>query len=198
MKHISDSKRVEILSRVCSGALLVAFSSPALAWDHDHDGKPVGPLVWVDKKGKTIGRAVGDARVQVKVERLELVLPLGFIQVCSAPNTACRFTLGLLPGVQVWPQSVSPSRIAGVLPMYPSLRRGRLSSGCRWSNALYRRRLGSDPSGSPLLPPPLSYQRPLSGDGSCFNATGPLWPAWKVEKTLGLGTLRFTPPFTLR
>jgi hypothetical protein len=41
-----------IFARV-SITLLIGFSSTAFAWEHDHDGKPLGPLVWIDKKGKS-------------------------------------------------------------------------------------------------------------------------------------------------
>jgi hypothetical protein len=177
---------------------VIGFSPTAFAWEHDHDGKPLGPLVWVDKKGTTIGRAVGDARVQVKVERLELVLPLGFIQVCSAPNTACRFTLDVTWGAGLALVRFTQPDCGGVAYVTFLAAGSARAVGIAGPTLYIGENSASTPSGSPLLPPPLNYQSTLSGDGSCFNSTAPLWPAWRVEKTLGLGTLRFTPPFTLR
>jgi hypothetical protein len=189
------------MKRISSGvtiALLIAFSSAAFAWDHDHDWRRFGPLVWVDKNGKTIGRAVGDARVQVKVDRLELVLPLGFVQVCSAPNTACRFTLDVTWGAGVAPVRFTQQDCGGVAYVTFLAAGSARAVGIAGPKLYIGEDSPSTPSGSPVLPPPLSYLSILSGDGSCFNTTGPLWPAWRVETTLGLGTLRFTPPFRLR
>lgn len=81
------SKRVNFVSRVCGATLLAAFA--AAAFGHGDDwNRTDKPLVWVDKDGKVIGRAVGgDASgrgaVQVKIHRLSLIVPVG-----NRPNAA--------------------------------------------------------------------------------------------------------------
>jgi hypothetical protein len=76
------SKRVNLV-RVCGATLLAAFA--ATAFGHDDDwNRTDKPLVWVDSKGKTIGRAAGTNHVQLKVDRLSLIVPIGN-DVCTSP-----------------------------------------------------------------------------------------------------------------
>lgn len=49
---------VSVVSGLCGAAFLFGLASTASAHNGEQEGKPLGPLVWVDKDGKTIRKAV--------------------------------------------------------------------------------------------------------------------------------------------
>jgi hypothetical protein len=191
------------MKRIFAGvsiALLVAFSSTTYAWDHDHDGKPLGPLIWVDKNGKTIGRAVGEGSVQVVVDKLNLIVPVAGKLVCS--STGCTRSLAVTWGGN------SSNGVSGVFFSQPNCRGDAWVSffapGSERAVGVVGRTLyiGSGDPPSSKAPLSVPYQSILAEDGTCTNALPPPTPpqtiffyVWPVVKTV---TLKYTPPFTLR
>jgi hypothetical protein len=191
------------MKRISSGvtiALLIAFSSAAFAWDYDHDWRRFGPLVWVDKNGKTIGRAVGEGSVQVVVEKLNLIVPVAGKLVCS--STGCTRSLAVTWGGN------SSNGVSGVFFSQLDCRGDAWVSffapGSERAVGVVGRTLyigsGEPPSSKAQLSVP--YQSILAEDGTCNNVPGPpsppqtiLFYVWPVVKTM---TLKYTPPFTLR
>ena len=180
MKQVS--KGLKITSRICGATLLAVFASAAFGHDEDWN-RTDKPLVWVDSKGKTIGRAVGDRGVQARVRGHTLVLPVGSTVGCDDKCISLEVTWGgesqtlyfdgekcggaaYISGFQLVPGSARPVVILG--------------------NTLY---IGP---ATPLVPVALLSQKTrLSG---CLDFPVTLL-ASKVETTLSVSSLPFKPPF---
>lgn len=190
---------MKVVSRLCGAAVLLAFASTAFG--HDDDQNPTDkPLVWVDKNGKTIGRAVGFNAVQVRIDGLNLILPVNNRQVCSAPFT-CDFYLDVQwggfgggatiggPVIYSLPQCKGEARIVSIAP--GSARAVAVIGLTLFGQKLY---IGADSPSSQF-----SFQSQLLPEGTCQDFPGGFTqPAWKISKTLDLKNLPFRPPFYLR
>jgi hypothetical protein len=183
MNNVSKSSKV--LSGICSATLLGAFAATAFGHDDDHN-RTDKPLVWVDSKGKTIGRAVGDRGVQARVRGHTLVLPVGSTVGCDDKCISLEVTWGgesqtlyfdgekcggaaYISGFQLVPGSARPVVILG--------------------NTLY---IGP---ATPLVPVELKSQK--SRLNGCIAFPFALL-ASKVETTLSVSSLPFKPPFYLK
>jgi hypothetical protein len=188
MKLISES--IKVASRVCGAALLVAFVS--IAFGHDDDqNRTDRPLVWVDKNGKTIGRAVGDHGVQARIRGWTLVVPVGNRAVCPTPET-CTIYLDVAWGGDSQTLLFSGEKCSGDAYISAfSLVPGSSRPVVVLDNTLH---IGA---GRPLLPVPLKSQKSTLNGCFDFGLSIPFL-ATKVETTLSLTTLPFRPPFYLK
>jgi hypothetical protein len=174
-----------VASGICSATLL--FAVGGTAYGHDDDwNRTDKPLVWVDKNGKVIGRAVGDRGVQARIRGLTLVLPVGNTVGCDDKCISLAVTWGgdsqtlyfdgekcggnpYISGFQLVPGSARPVVILG--------------------NTLY---IGP---AKPLVPVDLKSQKSrLTG---CLDFPATLL-ASKVDMTVSVSSLPFTPPFYLK
>lgn len=190
------SKRVNFVSRVCGATLLAAFA--ATAFGHGDDwNRTDKPLVWVDKDGKVIGRAVGGdsggrGAVQVKIHRLFLIVPVGNKTECG-PG---QFPFGC-------DQFLAVTWGLGGLVFEDSKCEGKpyvttLFAGSDRAVGLYRQTLyigdGKPKSKTVTI-------KAVVINGVCdANVSRPPFntaAAWEVEKTVGLWTLG-KPPLYLK
>ena len=189
------SKRVNFV-RVCGATLLAAFA--ATAFGHDDDwNRTDKPLVWVDSKGKTIGRAVGGdsgghGAVQLRIHGLALIVPVGGQYVCS-PKSPCKTLLRVAWGGEF--QSLFYSQ-PDCKNDDPNIYVTNLTPGSDRAVAVLGTTLyigGTEPGTS------VSYLSTFQG-GSCFSFTTPFPTsnAWKVVKTVDLSTLPYKIPFYLK
>jgi hypothetical protein len=181
--------------------LLAAFT--ATAFGHNNEPNPTDkPLVWVDSKGKTIGRAVGGGSglggaVQLKIEGLSLILPLDNKSECG-PGQQFPFGCDRVLAV-TWS--------AGSLVFKDADCKGEayvsgLTTGSDRAVGIRGQTLyiGDSKPKSTVI-----FAQSVWLLGACENVPPPPpgFPpqgslAWKVEKTLGLWTLGFKPPFYLK
>jgi hypothetical protein len=198
MKQVS--KGLKITSRICGATLLAVLASTASG--HDDDQNRIDkPLTWVDKNGKPIGRAVGFNGVQVRIDGLNLILPVGNRQVCSAPFTCDTYldvqwggfggggaTIG---GPVVYSKAKCEGE-ARLVSIAPGSARAVAVIGLTLGNQkLY---IGKNSPSSQF-----TYLSQLFPEGTCQDTPFPFTqPAWEVAKTLDLKTLPYRPSFYLR
>jgi hypothetical protein len=196
MTHVS--KGLEITSRICGATLLAAFA--ATAFGHGDDwNRTDKPLVWVDKNGKTIGRAVGGdfggGAVQLKTQGLSLIVPVGNKSECAAGQFpfSCDVFLAVtwkLGGLVF--EDAECKSTPYVTTLFP---------GSDRAVGLYRQTLyigDSEPKSK------LVTVKAVLINGVCDSNVSPppfnTAAAWNVDKskTIGLWTLGFKPPFYLK
>jgi hypothetical protein len=193
--HCSATK----LLRVCSALLLVPFATPSFAHNGEQDGKPLGPLVWVDDVGRTIGRALGGGTfgtsgVQLKIDGLSLIVPVDNKSECSAGQLFPFCDRFIKVGWGVAPIAFKEDKCRGeayVTELTPGSDRAvgvmgqtlYIGDGTRKSTVVTVQSLWGSRGCEPLQTIP--------------GSPPPSVPGWRVEKTLGLGTL-FKPPFRLK
>ena len=202
MTHVS--KGLEITSRICGATLLAAFTTTAFG--HNNEPNPTDkPLVWVDSKGKTIGRAVGgdnggSSGVQVKVQGLSLIVPVrtGFEDKADCAPGPFPYPIGCNSLLEVtW--------VFGGLFFEDAQCKGKkayvntLFAGSDRAVGLYRHTLyigNSEPKSKVV-----TYKSVVINGVCDSNVAAPPFntaPGWEVEKTVGLWTLGFKPPFSLK
>jgi hypothetical protein len=187
-----------VVSGICGAAFLFGLASTASAHNGEQDGKLLGPLVWVDKDGKTIGRAVGGGNggggaVQLKIEGLSLIVPVDNKSECApgqSPFNCDRFlavTWGAGSLVFKDADCKGEAFVTG-------LTTGSDRAVGLWGQTLY---IGDSKPKSTAV-----TIKAVVINGVCdANVSPPPFntaPGWKVEKTLGLWTLGFKPPFRLK
>lgn len=193
-KHV-----MSVASGICSATLLFALGGTA--YGHDDDwSRTDKPLVWVDSKGKTIGRAVGgDAAgggaVQIKIHGLSLIVPVGNRIECGPgqfPFNCARFltvTWGGSGGLFFeLPDCKGKAFVSSSFP-------GSDRAVSVRDQTLY---IGDNKPKSTSL----AYTSIWIGGVGCDNNVAPpplnTTQGWNVDKTVGLWTLGFKPPFSLR
>jgi hypothetical protein len=187
MTHVS--KGLEITSRICGATLLAAFA--ATAFGHNNEPNPTDkPLVWVDSKGKTIGRAVGEHGVQITVNGLALIVPVGNRTDCPTPKT-CTVNLDIAWGGEFSAVLFSGKDCKGDAYIGTPTQPGSARAVSVVGNTLY---IGANSPAS--LVPLFSQKTALNG---CFDF-GSSFPilAWKVVKKVNVDWLPYKPPFYLK
>ncbi|MFO1206235.1 MAG: hypothetical protein U1E63_10990 [Burkholderiales bacterium] len=191
-KHV-----MSVASGICSATLLFALGGTA--YGHDDDwSRTDKPLVWVDAKGKTIGRAVGGdssggGAVQLKIHGLSLIVPVGnriecgpgqfpfscdsFLAVTWRPGGVMFTEADCKGDAYVTTLSPGSERAVGIYGQTLYVGDGKPKS----TSVSFKSVVILGLCDSNVSPPP-------------FNTA----PGWKVEKTPGLWTLGFKPPFSLR
>lgn len=194
------SKRVNFVSRVCGATLLAAFA--AAAFGHGDDwNRTDKPLVWVDKDGKTIGRAVGGdsgghGAVQLKVQGLSLIIPVDNERSVCPPGQfpfplGCDLSLVVKWGVVglVFEDSECKGK-----PYVNSIFAGSDRAVGVYRHTLY---IGIGGKTSKAV-----TAKSIVNNGVCDSNIPPApfntFSAWEVEKTVGLWTLGFKTPFHLK
>lgn len=197
-KHV-----MSVASGICSATLLFAFGGAA--YGHDDDwSRTDKPLVWVDSKGKTIGRAVdgdsgGHGAVQLRVQGFSLIVPVGNEQSNCSTTLGFPFPLGCDASLRVnWAVGgivFERSDCTGTAYVVS------LFSGSDRAVGIYGKTLyiGDDSPTSKLIVP---APKAVLTNGVCDPNVPPdpfnTFHGWKVDKTVGLWTLGFKPPFSLR
>lgn len=170
-----------------------------MAYGHDDDwSRTDKPLVWVDSKGKTLGRAVGGdnsggGAVQLKIHGLSLIVPVGNKSECAPGQFP--FSCDLLLTV-AW-------RLGGLVFTEPECKGQAyvtsLAPGSERAVGLYGQTLyigDSNPKSTSVT------YKSIVINGVCDSNVSPppfnTTPGWKVDKTFGLWTLGFRPPFHLK
>ena len=168
--------------------MLAAFA--ATAFGHDDDwNRTDKPLVWVDSKGKTIGRAVGDRGVQARIRGLTLVLPVGNKAVCPTLET-CKISLEVTWGGDSQTLYFSGEKCGGDAYIAGfALVPGSARPVVILDNTLY---IGP---ATQLVPVELKSQK--SRLNGCIDFPFALL-ASKVATALSVSSLPFTPPFYLK
>ncbi len=188
MKQVS--KRVNFV-RVCGATLLAAFAATAFGHDDDQN-RTDKPLVWVDSKGKTIGRAVGEHGVQIKIDGLVLIVPVGNSVVCPGTPDTCKINLDVTWGGDFSIVLFTDKNCGGDAYIGTPTQPGSARAVTVVGNTLY---IGVNSSYSLV---PISSQRsPLNG---CFNFGNsfPLLATKAKTPTRDVRTLGFKPPFYLK
>ena len=194
------SNRVAVLWAICLGALMV--TSTAFAGDDDL-WRLLRPLVWVDSKGRPIGRAVGSSAVQVRIGGLDLILPVTNIQSCTAPFT-CNSSLNVgwggnslgpgagAPIVYKDPKCGGEARLVSIAP--GSARAVAVIGLTLDGQKLY---IGVDGPSEMF-----TWQSQLFPEGACQDFPFPVTqPGWKIDplrSPLPLKTLPYKTPFSLK
>jgi len=194
---MSHKHSVSVAAAVCGATLLFSFGGAV--YGHDDDwSRTDKPLVWVDKKGKIIGRAVGGAinggaGVQVRIGKLSLIVPVAnrSADCAPAPGNACVVFLEVTWG--------------GFAPLYwkdPDCRGqayvGGLAPGSDRAVGIQGQTLYIGEGGPATV---LTYQSSWFG-GTCVNVPPPPFPpqsapVWRSETTRALSTLG-QPPLRLK
>lgn len=201
---MKSTHSVSVVSGIFGAACLFGLASTASAHNGEQDGKPLGPLVWVDKDGKTIGRAVGgdnggNSAVQVKVQGLSLIVP---VRTKTEDKTECA------PGPFPFPfgcnSLLEVTWALGGLFFEDAECKGKayvntLFAGSDRAVGLYRHTLyiGDSQPKSKVV----TYKAVVIYGVCDSNVGAPPFntaPGWEVEKTVGLWTLGFKPPFRLK